>query len=446
MRLDLVQKYAAPVPRYTSYPTAPQFSGGVASNTYERWLSELPSDAALSLYAHIPFCETLCWYCGCTTKATKRYEPVATYVRSLISEMSHVTQHTKRTQVVQHMHWGGGSPNILDPGDIVRLAGAFAAYFNFADDIEFAVEVDPRTETREQTAAFAEAGVTRVSLGVQDFDERVQLAINRIQSFERTAALVEDFRAEGIRSVNIDLVYGLPRQTLESALRTIDLVLELDPDRIALFGYAHLPSRIAHQRMINDGDVPPPLLRFEQSEALATRLAEGGYERIGLDHFAKPSDPLCQLAVNRNFQGYTHDGVETLIGLGASAIGKLPQGYVQNISATPGYQRAIRERGLATARGHCFTLEDRMRAFVIERLMCDFRFPAEQLVAQFGAQAAEIIRVAEELLSSNEDNLLAPEPGGVFKITDIGRPFVRTIAAQFDSYLGRTQAKYSLGI
>ena len=445
MTPELIRKYAVPVPRYTSYPTAPQFSPETSADLYETWLEALAPGSSLSLYAHIPFCDTLCWYCGCTTKATRKYAPVADYLRCLINEISHVTAHLRQNPIVRHIHWGGGSPNVLSPVDILRLADALTAYFHVAGDAEFAIEIDPRTHDDARTRAFAAAGVNRLSVGVQDFDEDVQAAINRIQSYDMTSSAIAGFRDRGVPSINVDLVYGLPRQTLSSAERTIDKVIEIRPDRIALFGYAHLPQRITHQRLIETADLPSPMARFEIATRLADRLIEAGYSRIGLDHFALPGDSLGLAPANRNFQGYTSDGCETLIGLGASAIGKLPQGYMQNATVTHDYVRRIRDKGLATVRGHKLDDDDRMRGFAIERIMCDLAFPARALTERYGERAAPLFEVARRVVESDVDGLVVPDADG-FKITERGRHFVRTIASCFDAYLASDNVLYSVGV
>lgn len=446
MTPQLIRKYAPPVPRYTSYPTAPHFTDGVNRHTYASWLEELDPAEALSVYLHIPFCETLCWYCGCHTKATRQYHPVEHYVRGLLNEISSVTRHTSPSQVVRHIHWGGGSPNILNANDILRLSDGIRAYFQVSEDAEFAVEIDPRTHDRSRTKAFERAGVTRVSLGIQDFDRDVQAAINRVQSFELTQRAVQDYRAANIASINVDLVYGLPLQTRDSTMRTLDQVIQLAPDRIALFGYAHLPKRIVHQRLINDADLPDAVERFAQSNRMANRLSEVGYVRIGLDHFAKPSDPLAQAETSRNFQGYTTDATGALIGIGASAIGRLPQGYVQNCVPTAEYQRRICDDGLATARGHCLTQDDVVRSHVIERLMCDLAFSGSDLKAKFGANvAAPLCEIAEAVADADCDGLVVTTQDG-FEVTPRGRTFIRTIASCFDAYLQQAPTQYSQGI
>lgn len=445
MSPDVVKRYSAPVPRYTSYPTAPHFSDAIGPDKYEAWLAALPENARLSLYLHIPFCTTLCWYCGCSTKAVRRYEPVAEYLVALKSEITNIARRLPAMHQATHIHWGGGSPNILGGSDILELAETTRRHFNVATDAEFAVEVDPRGFDAERIAAFAQAGVTRVSIGVQDFDPKVQAAINREQSFATTQQVVADLRAHGIDKINIDLVYGLPHQTRDSVEDTIGKVLALAPSRIAIFGYAHLPARLKHQMLIDESALPNVIERFAQANRLASILRAAGYQRVGLDHFARADDPLASGPVNRNFQGYTTDNADALIGLGATAIGRLPSGYVQNCVPIADYQRRIAERGLATARGVALSESDRIRGFVIERLMCDLAFPAEELRRRFGSAAEPILEEAQALIEADQDHLMEPH-GDAFRVTERGRPFVRAIASCFDSYLGTTEAKHSTGV
>jgi oxygen-independent coproporphyrinogen III oxidase len=445
MSPEVVKRYSAPVPRYTSYPTAPHFSDAIGPDHYEAWLAALPEQARLSLYLHIPFCAALCWYCGCATKAVRRYEPITDYLATLKREIAEVARRVPKGHTATHVHWGGGSPNILEPRDILALAAAIRLHFHIADDAEFAVEIDPRGLDADRIAALAEAGVTRVSIGVQDFDPKVQAAINREQSFATTQAAVAALRAHGIDKINIDLVYGLPHQTRDSVEETMEKVLSLAPSRIALFGYAHLPERLKHQRLIDETVLPGVVERFAQSNRLAHILAAAGYRRIGLDHFARADDPLATGPVARNFQGYTTDTADALIGLGATAIGRLPAGYVQNAVPIGDYGRAIAERGLATARGVELSEADRMRGFVIERLMCDLAFPTDELRRRFGAAAQPILEEAQALIEADQDRLMEPD-GEAFRVTERGRPFVRAIASCFDSYLGTSPAKHSSGV
>lgn len=447
MRPETLKRFAAPVPRYTSYPTAPHFSDQVDANVYRSWLAAIPDGATVSLYIHIPYCEQLCWYCGCTTKITQRYAPVSKYVDVLLKEIEAVGAMMQGRHAVTHLHFGGGSPSILAPDDIGRITDALRSAFTFAEDMDYAVEVDPRTLCKDRIAAFAKAGMSRVSMGVQDFAEDVQKAINRLQSYEMTRDVVESFRAHGVASTNVDLVYGLPLQTLDSVKKTIAQVITIKPDRIALFGYAHLPSRITHQKLIPDETLPDAETRYQMANAAAEALLRAGYKRVGLDHFALPHDDLVTGEVNRNFQGYTSDDAESLIGLGASSIGRLKQGYVQNEVAIPGYTRMVEETGLATARGHALTSDDEMRSFVIERLMCDFRFPTAELKRRYGSLSDSVMNEARTIVANDADGILLQDDDGVgFEIAQEGRLFVRTICAAFDSYLGAGTAKHSSGV
>ena len=274
---------------------------------------------------------------------------------------------------------------------------------------------------------------------------KVQAAINREQTFVKTRQAITWFREHGINGINIDLVYGLPHQSRDSVEETIGKILDLEPDRIAIFGYAHLPSRFKHQNLIDESVLPDAVERFAQSNRLAHILTAAGYVRIGLDHFARKDDPLASGKVSRNFQGYTSDTADALIGLGASAIGKLPEGYIQNATSTADYVRRVEDGGLAAVRGKALTNDDRMRGYVIERLMCDLAFPKAEIERRFGDAALPLVEEAETLIESDPDRLVERTSDG-FRVTDRGRPFVRTIAACFDSYLDRPQAQYSTGV
>lgn len=446
MTPETICKYAAPVPRYTSYPPANYFNPGISNADVDAWIGLLPANSKLSLYAHVPFCSQLCWYCGCNTKAVQRYEPVSNYMRYLLAEIDHVAERLRRDHGVVHIHWGGGSPNVLEPKDILRLARAMTSRFHLAPEYEFAVEIDPRGFDAAHADAFAEAGVNRASIGVQDFEPKVQEAINREQPYELTKQAIDLLRARGIGSVNIDLVYGLPHQTRQSIERTIEQVLTLAPDRIAMFGYAHLPQRFKHQRLIDDASLPDTIERFGQASRVARRLIEAGYVRIGLDHFAKPDDTLSAPGVRRNFQGYTADRADALIGFGASSISSYPQGFAQNAVALADYERRIETDGFAIVRGLKLSEDDRIRGFTIERLMCDLAFSKAELKEAFGEDAAApIIRDAEDLIASDEDGIVEKTEDG-FRVTEYGRPFVRSICACFDAYLGQSQKSHAAGV
>ncbi len=431
---DFVLRRAERLPRYTSYPTANHFRGDITPDLYRTWLTEMPEHAAMSLYLHIPFCESMCWYCACSTKATKRYAPVAKYLETLETEISTVSKLIPQSHRLTHLHWGGGSPDILTPDDIQRLGANLSAHFNLTRDTEFAIEVDPRLMTAEKADALVAVGVNRISIGVQDFDEHVQAGIGRLQSYEASKAAVDLFRERGVGSVNMDLVYGLPYQTEETMLRTIDRVLSLAPDRIAIFGYAHLPQRAHNQRLINEAALPGAMDRYTMSNSLIQVLHEAGYVQRGIDHFAKADDSLATEPLNRNFQGYTTDAADYLIGLGATAIGKLPRGYVQNAVAVGDYTTRIETQGLATVKGFVMTEDDRLRAFVIERIMCDFAFSAGAVRTAFGEAGEAVIAQAYEILIDDTDGVLEATTDG-FRLTPLGRPFVRSICAKFDSHL-----------
>lgn len=447
---EVIERHAArPVPRYTSYPTAPHFHVGVGRETYRAWLAALPDGASLSLYLHIPFCDTLCWFCGCHTKITRQYAPVAAYLDALLSEIGAVAAAVPANARVTHIHWGGGSPTILEPQDILRLSNALHAAFAVELNAEFAVEVDPREMDGERIAALAASGLTRVSIGVQDFDPVVQAAINRVQSVDQTKRVIEGFRAHGARSLNIDAIYGLPGQSEALLLRTLGEIVALAPDRIALFGYAHVPWMKRHQSMIREADLPGVVARHAQAERAAAFLLSAGYVRIGVDHFARPADALAVAArqgrLRRNFQGYTVDPAVALIGLGASAIGRLPQGFVQNEAAIGEYQRKLASGGVATVRGLSLSEEDRARAHIIERLMCDLAFSAKNLEGVRPEIARALIDCASEVVADDVDGFLAPTEGG-FLVTERGRAFVRVIAARFDEYLANSQGRHSVAV
>lgn len=445
----LIAKYDRGVPRYTSYPTAPHFTPAVAAVDYRRWLDEIPAATPLSLYFHIPFCDSLCWFCGCHTGIVRRYETIAAYVALLLKELALVAGALGSRRPVRHLHFGGGSPSILKPGDVHAIASAAEAAFDFAPDREFALEVDPRDLDQAAVSAWAEAGATRASIGVQDFDPVVQATINREQSFDCTARAVEWLRAAGIGSINIDLMYGLPHQTVDGLMRTIEQVLRLAPDRLAVFGYAHVPWMKRHQRLIPEAALPDAAERLNQFEAAAQRLVAAGYVHIGLDHFATPEDPLARALaegrLHRNFQGYTADSAPSLLGLGASAIGALPQGYVQNAVATRDWSRAIGEGWLATQRGIRLTPEDRLRRDVIERIMCNLAVDLEPLAAAHGVRPTRFAPELARLAEMEEDGLVRLE-GWRVAVTERGRPFLRTVCAAFDGYLALAKAAHSRAV
>ncbi|MFN3546344.1 MAG: oxygen-independent coproporphyrinogen III oxidase [Mesorhizobium sp.] len=437
------------VPRYTSYPTAPHFHSGVTGEAVREWIAAIPDGDTLSLYLHVPFCDRLCWFCACHTKQTRQYDPVAAYVTSLCREIETVGSLVAGRAGVGAIHFGGGSPTMLAPSDIHRLGDALRGRFVLASDAEISVEIDPNDMTPDRLDALAAIGMTRASLGVQDFDPKVQAAINREQSFESTRDVVEGLRARGVGSVNLDLLYGLPHQDLDTLAATVAQALSLSPDRIALFGYAHVPWFKKHQTMIPEEALPGSQERYEQAQMAAAMIEAAGYQRIGLDHYAKPDDGMAVAArdgrLKRNFQGYTEDACETLIGLGASSISRYRQGHAQNQPATGVYQRMVDDGGLATVRGVAFSEEDRARGWVIENLMCNFAFDAREAKDRFGAVATPLVAIAAGLAQGGKDPVLRREDD-LFVVPEHHRPLVRTVAARFDAYLETGQARHSVAV
>lgn len=448
MNESIVVRLSKPVPRYTSYPTAPHFHKGVDQAVYDEWLAALPMDARISLYLHVPFCDRLCWFCGCHTKQVNRYDPVSAYLDALGVEIDRVSALVAGRPVTA-IHWGGGSPSMMTAADIVGISRRIAERFDIVGTAEISVELDPNDMDEARFDAWAEAGITRASIGVQDFDPKVQAAINRIQTYEQTLGVVDAVRRRGVRSVNVDMLYGLPHQTAEGAAETARLVASMSPDRVALFGYAHVPWMKKHQTMIDEAALPDASERHRQSAAAAVVLDTAGFDRIGFDHFALPTDKLAIAARNgtlaRNFQGYTADSHDALIGLGASAIGRLPQGFVQNVVATHDYQRRVLAGERATDRGVAFTDDDRARGFAIERLMCDFELDFEDMRARFGALAEPVVEDAVCAALEDSDGLVTLLPGRLV-VTEAGRAFVRTVASKLDAYLKDDKARYSKAV
>jgi oxygen-independent coproporphyrinogen-3 oxidase len=431
------------VPRYTSYPTTPHFSAAVGPADYGLWLNGLPADATLSLYLHVPFCAELCHYCACHTKAVRRREPVDAYADLLRQEIALVSALAGARRVV-HLHWGGGTPSLLGPDRLASLMARLSAAFDLSS-CEHAIELDPRYVTRSLARSLAELGVDRVSLGVQDLAPHVQQAIGRVQPFAVVERAVRDLRGAGIDKINCDLMYGLPGQSVADVRRSAELAASLAPQRLAYFGYAHVPWLKPRQRLIDEDRLPGAMERMAQAKAGHETLTALGYVAIGLDHFALRNDVLAVAAregrLRRNFQGYSVDRADALIGFGASAIGSLPQGFVQNAPDVGGYGRAIGSGRLATVRGIVVTSEDRLRGQIIERLMCDFAVDLGTVAASAGGFAPELATLtpllAEELVRVDGKRII---------VTAKGRPFVRLVAAAFDAHLLEARARYSVSV
>lgn len=446
-RLKTPAAASVSVPRYTSYPTAPHFTAKVDAQVQADWIAAVPADASVSLYLHVPFCVHMCHYCGCNTKATRKREPIDRYLDLLLREIMLVAN-AAGSRRVTHLHWGGGTPSTLGPEGLARVYDELAGKFDLSELRDHAMELDPRYVNGPLVAGLAAIGVNRVSLGVQDFTPRVQRAIGRVQPFDVVEQAVRLLRAVGIGRMNMDLMYGLPTQTTQDVVHSATLAASLKPQRIALFGYAHVPWFKKHQRLIDDKTLPDVDQRIEQARRAATVLRELTYRPIGIDHFAEPGDELALAAeqgrLRRNFQGYTADDADVMFALGSSAISRFSQGYVQNAPDLAGYQRRISEGQLAGIRGIALSDEDRMRAAIIEKIMCDFTVD----LGPFADAAGSDTRFAAEIetLRPLVHAEMVEVRGERVEITEAGRPFARLVAAAFDSYLPGGGARHSIAV
>ncbi|BBK38777.1 oxygen-independent coproporphyrinogen III oxidase [Allostella sp. ATCC 35155] len=449
MHAILARHAARLTPRYTSYPTAPHFQADFPEATYRAWLAATDPAAPVSLYLHVPYCARMCWYCGCNMKLAARYEPVAAYVETLLREIDLVAEALPGRLAAGHLHWGGGTPTALAPGDLARVMHRLEERFAVPADAERAIESDPRTLSDAMIETIGRLGFTRASFGVQEFDPAVQAAINRIQPPEMVARAVGGLRAAGVAGINFDLIYGLPHQTTRMLEETIRISAELGADRVALFGYAHVPWVAPNQRMIPADALPGPEARAEQAAAAAEALERAGYVAIGIDHYARPHDPLAEAArtgrLRRNFQGYTTDTAETLIGLGVTAIGRTPAGYVQNIAETGAWGRAVAAGHLPVARGRALAGDDRLRAHVIERLMCDGRVDCAAAARRFGAAEDWATEPLSALAPLAAEGAIAIH-GGHVALAPWARPLARVAAAAFDRYLGSGGGRHAASV
>jgi oxygen-independent coproporphyrinogen-3 oxidase len=441
VNLDLVKKYNVAGPRYTSYPPATKFTDQVEWPQLAEAISRNnETERGLSLYFHIPFCETLCWFCGCTTVITKNHGEGKPYLDYLEREVAQMAARLNPRRKVVQLHWGGGSPTFLRPDEIRRLGEMIRKHFKFADDIEAGVEIDPRRLTREHIVALREIGFNRASLGVQDFEPQVQEAIHRIQPRDMTQRVLDWARELGFGSVNFDLIYGLPHQTGETFNRTLDAVLAMQPDRLAVFSYAHVPWIKPAQKILEQKVLPTPETKLELLKQVIERLtAEGRYVYIGMDHFARPGDELVTAQQNRtlqrNFQGYSTRGEADIYSFGMSAISQIPEAYWQNQKELPDYYAALEAQKVPLARGYFLTAEDQLRRETIMRVMCDLALDFAALSRKWNIPFAE--HFAPELASLapfEADGLVRRHANGL-EVTEAGRLFIRNIAMGFDHTL-----------
>jgi oxygen-independent coproporphyrinogen-3 oxidase len=446
----LLRQYDRPGPRYTSYPTAVEFNDSFDHASYCGRLeaAALAEDEPLSLYVHLPFCEARCSYCGCMVIITQKREVAARYLTYLEREVEMLAARLGgRRRVVQH-HWGGGTPTYLSPAQMQRLHDAVARHFEFAPDAEKAIEIDPRVTTHEQLVLLRTLGFNRLSMGVQDFTPDVQDAISRHQTEQQTRELYTYARGIGFDSINVDLIYGLPRQGLDTFRRTLDAVVEMRPDRIAVYSYAHVPWLRPHQKQIDASQLPDASLKFELFGSAVETFLGGGYAPIGMDHFALPEDELAQAAarrrLHRNFMGYTTRPAPDMLGLGVSAIGDVRGAFAQNHKKLPHYYQAIEAGTFPIERGYALSADDLVRRHVITQLMCNFHVDYATVETQFGVRFDDYFRGELDELSAAG----GPVTDGFLDIgrraLDVsarGRLFVRNICMTFDRYLPAHQGK-----
>ena len=428
--------FDARVPRYTSYPTAPHFSPAIGAEDMQSWVRVIRPGSQISLYLHVPFCRRLCWFCACRTQGTQSDDPVRAYAHMLVDEIAILRANLPAGVSLSRLHWGGGTPTLLPPDMMRMVADAILDAVPLGQGAEFSVEIDPNEIDEARLDALAEAGMNRASIGVQDFDTDIQKVIGRDQTFEVTKKACDMIRARGVRSLNADILYGLPHQSPERIADSVQKLLALSPDRVALYGYAHVPWMARRQQMIPSDALPTPTERLRLFEVARDLFVADGYDEIGIDHFARPGDGLAQPArqgrLRRNFQGYTDDQAPVLVGLGASAISRFPQGYTQNAPGTADHVKAIRAGHFSASRGHRFSDEDRLRARMIEALMCDFEINSAEICRDYSVDASEVNRLYRDA-AAPFGAMVQITPDG-FRIPEPARPLTPMIARAFDAY------------
>ncbi len=452
INIDLIKKYDKPGPRYTSYPTAPHFN---ESFTHQNYLDEIiktnqgQSLPDLSLYFHLPFCDTLCYFCGCNMIVTRNRGRIKRYIDDLKSEIDLITDHISHDRKTTQLHWGGGTPTHLNPDEITDLSSYIQDRFDFSAHVEAGCEIDPRGLTKEHLSALRNGGFNRISMGVQDFNEKVQQTVNRIQSEALTRQVVDWVRELGFNSINLDLMYGLPFQSAKTFEETVDTIIDLDPDRIALFNFAYVPWMKKHQKVIRPEDLPAPEEKLNIFKMSTQKLTQAGYVFIGMDHFAKPDDELTlalkEKKLYRNFQGYsTHAGAD-LYAMGITSISQFGRIYAQNIKKETPYHAALDKKILPTAKGYYLNEDDVLRRHVIMKLMCDFELDFASVEDEFNIDFETYFSWGlNNLKEMMADNLISIE-NKTLKITQMGRLLIRNIAMNFDGYIERKEdhARYS---
>ncbi|NJD21256.1 MAG: oxygen-independent coproporphyrinogen III oxidase [Melioribacter sp.] len=452
INIDLIKKYDKPGPRYTSYPTAPHFN---SSFTNEKYLDEIirtnneANSPDLSLYYHLPFCDTLCYFCGCNMIITRNRDRIQEYIKYLKNEIDLLRTFIKTDRKVVQLHWGGGTPTHLNPDEIIDLVSFINKSFEIRPDAEEGCEIDPRGLTREHLEALRSGGFNRISMGVQDFNDKVQRAVNRLQPEEMTRQVVNWVRELGFKSINLDLMYGLPFQSLETFEKTLNATIDISPDRIAVFNYAHVPWMKKHMALIKPEDLPLPEEKLQILKMTIEKLTSAGYVFIGMDHFAKPNDELAIAQRNkklyRNFQGYsTHAGTD-LYGMGITSISQIGKSYSQNLKKEREYFDALNNETLPIERGVYLTEDDILRRHVISKVMCDFELDFSSVEKRFDIKFEKYFDVALNGMQEFIDDGLAEITNRKLMVTQMGRLLIRNIAMNFDGYIERKedQARYS---
>jgi len=452
INLDLLKKYDVPGPRYTSYPPAPHFHEQFTSEDYLNEIVKTNYGEALrdlSLYFHIPYCDTLCYFCGCNMIVTRNHDRMREYIKYLKNEIDLLRQYLNPDRKVAQLHWGGGTPTSLSPEEINSLISYINNSFEFRDNAEVGCEIDPRGLTKEHLMALREGGFNRISMGVQDFNEKVQKYVNRIQPEEMTRQVVEWVRELGFQSINLDLMYGLPFQTIETFEETLDKVLKLSPDRIAFFNYAHVPWMKKHQALIQPEDLPSPQEKLNILKLTIEKLTSNGYVFIGMDHFAKPDDELAialkEKKLYRNFQGYSTNAGCDLYAFGITSISQLENVYAQNVKTEKEYFHSLDNERLPIFRGYRLNDDDQIRRTVIMRLMCDFELNFNEIENKYNIDFRNYFHKSlENLKEMSSDGLVEILPDKI-KVTEMGRLLIRNIAMKFDGFIERKQdeMKYS---
>jgi oxygen-independent coproporphyrinogen-3 oxidase len=452
INLDMIKKYDRPGPRYTSYPTAPHFNESFTPDKYLDEIIRTNNDTKapdLSLYYHLPFCDTLCYFCGCNMIITRNRDRIREYIKNLKNEIDMLRTYIKNGRKVVQLHWGGGTPTHLDPDEITDLISYINKSFDFYPQAEEGCEIDPRGLTRQHLEALRNGGFNRISMGVQDFNDQVQKAVNRVQPEEMTRQVVDWVRELGFHSINLDLIYGLPFQSVESFAKTVDAIIDISPDRIAVFNYAHVPWMKKHMALIKPDDLPVPEEKLQILKMTVEKLTSAGYDFIGMDHFAKPNDELAQALkekkLYRNFQGYsTHAGTD-LYGMGITSISQIGKCYAQNIKKEYEYFEALKKETFPVERGIYLTEDDLLRRHVITKVMCDFELDFTSVEKLFNIEFEKYFSFAFDGLTEFIIDGLVEIKNNKLTVTQMGRLLIRNIAMNFDGYLERKEdiARYS---